>query len=83
MTEYKKVMVTWEDAHTSGGWHIVSDVTDELTTVYTLGWLIQQTERAVVVAGGLSENYVLDLHHIPQVLVREIRYIELGEIHVR
>ena len=48
------VLVEWEDSHQSRGWEELSEIRDEVAVCRSVGWLVHDGERAVVIAPHLS-----------------------------
>ena len=67
------VLVEWEDAAFTGGWHPKSVTTSQCTTV---GYLIEKTKVQVVVAlNGCEDGGFGEAMAIPRTCIRSIRRI--------
>ena len=72
---FELVLVTWLDAASYGdGWYgSQDDLPDEPLEVETVGWLVKQTEKVVIVARTASEFKIEGILVIPSSLVVSIQ----------
>lgn len=50
------VMIEWEDSHGDGVWHVLAgEVEDRALVCRSVGWLLLEGKRAVVVAPHINE----------------------------
>jgi|SRR6478735_1256910 len=84
------VQVQWADSQSVGPWHHENDLNDEyeLPLVYTNGYLIQETDDYVTIAGSVIfyenvSNQICGLMTIPRGCIRDIRKLRLGATYVR
>lgn len=49
-------LIYWRDAKYSAGWHTPGEVPSEPCEVETLGWLIKETDEAVIMALSISPD---------------------------
>jgi uncharacterized protein len=55
--QFPLIFVTWLDhAGSDGKWKDVHDVDSELSTVYSVGWLVKETKYVVVLAPTLADK---------------------------
>ena len=83
----KLVLVEWLDSAGGGGWQNIeksrSDASENELRCETVGWLLDLTERYVLVAtsrtvGRAEDDQVGDPMQIPAVCVTRIRSLEPG-----
>ena len=55
--EFKPILLTWIDSETAMGWHRISDVVITEMKVHSLGYLIKEDDKAVVISTSISENH--------------------------
>lgn len=76
----KAVLITWYDAVSSDEWTEVSEAkTQELATVRTLGWLVDEDERRIIVAPSwdVDNDNVATYWTIPKTWLLEIQDIDV------
>jgi hypothetical protein len=55
--KYPLELVEWKDAHNDqDGWVAGDDVEDAIITVYSVGWVVKETENNVTLAMDLCED---------------------------
>lgn len=77
------VLVMWHDAGGRSGWQKVSEAMDWATDegnfdVTTVGFVIAESENALVLAPSVSGDKILDPIRIPQSSIDHIEDIPLG-----
>lgn len=63
--KYPLVEIVWDDAETDPSWRNLSDVNPKHALVVTVGFLIKETEKHIVIASTYSEEAVIATIQIP------------------
>ena len=71
------VQVDWIDAQTEHGWKKKSEINDKLEPTTTVGFLVKQTTKAVVIASTVSDEYSNSQFVIPRGMIIEMREVTL------
>jgi len=50
------VIVEWLDANTESGWTAVKDIKHEPTPIRTVGWLLSQTDKCLVMFSSHTDD---------------------------
>ena len=67
---YKPIMLTWLDSEATPGWQYAPQVKPQESKIHSIGWLIKETETAVMISTSVSENNgVMDALTIPKVAI--------------
>ena len=79
MRNPKLVLVRWVDSYSNDRWHFINEAKEwgaGTFEVKTVGWLIDESDKHILLAGGYSNNKsVNNLSHIPKVNI--IKKIEI------
>lgn len=73
----KVIYLEWVDACGADGWHQIGKDDFEPTTIRTLGFLLKEDDRKLVVTHSLSEHYHNAYIIIPKGWVRKRKYVKL------
>ena len=50
------VIVDWLDANTESGWQTIKDIKHEPTLIRTVGWLLSQDDKCLVMFSSYTED---------------------------
>lgn len=50
------VQIDWEDAQTGHGWEHEEDITVDIPVVTTIGFLIKENEKGIVIASSVGSD---------------------------
>lgn len=77
--KYPKVYVTWKDACSHDQWTDVEDVDDTVPVIESVGWLLDQSDKRIVMALNYDEHnqQVSCVMVIPKVFVERIVIVDL------
>jgi hypothetical protein len=74
----KAIQVEWVDAHTVDEWQELSSVTYGLVNVTSIGFLLKETEDALVLCGSIGDHDdIFSQLSIPKVCIKKRRFIKL------
>jgi hypothetical protein len=72
------VLIEWEDSCSYGGWHLLSDETDNISCCITIGLLCKENDDSITIAPSRSENIrYSEAITIPRSCVTRIRYLKV------
>jgi hypothetical protein len=73
----KIAIIRWQDPESFEDWHDISETSDELAKIKTVGYVIKETDKSIVVALSVDEsNYSCSQSLIiPKVLIDKITYV--------
>lgn len=79
---YKPVMLTWLDSEASPGWQYVQNLKPQESKIHSIGWLVKETETAVMISTSVSENGgAMDPLTIPKcAIVKRSDYPDGGQV---
>ena len=77
------VIITWIDAETTHGWQDNSDTDTSHTEVLTIGFLISEDEKSVVVASSVSDTSNNSRMKIPRGMILSMTEIAAPKKTVR
>ena len=75
--------VDWIDAQTDHGWKKRSEINDTLEPTTTVGFLVKQTKKAVVIASTISDEYSNAQFVIPRGMIVGMREATLRYLPVK
>lgn len=78
--KYEPILVIWDDAEVSNDWEIQSEG-DQLTEalVETLGFLVKETDKHLLIASTLSGEHTNARTKIPKGMVKAIHKVTIGK----
>lgn len=81
-TDYKLVLIVWEDAESNDTWVALKDVThDDPTNVASIGWLVKETPTRIVLVASIDLSNEKDMVSghvtIPKTQVKEIKELTI------
>jgi hypothetical protein len=76
-----RVEVVWQDPGGSTGWHDPRDVADAFdhNVVHSVGYLVEDSDRGVVLVAGYEEGKYLDSTTIPRGVVQSVTPLRVDE----
>ena len=77
--EDRLVVVEWEDAWADASWHDVLEGHEDAqkpVIAYSVGWVVQETEEAIVLSSAVVADGLGGLMRIPAGMVRTVRYVK-------
>lgn len=79
---FKPVMLTWLDSEAIPGWQYAINIKPQESKIHSIGWLIKETETAVMISTSVSENGgVMDALTIPKcAIVKRSDYPDGDEV---
>ena len=76
----KPVLVEWVDSVEVTGWRLLDDIPPCTTfPVRTMGWLIEESDEAITVAGSLGVDQACGMMRIPVVAIKRIINLDLPD----
>ena len=75
------VLVEWDDAYSSGGWHVARSGVDRVSVCTTVGLLIEETNQRLTIAQNFSSTSgnIADTINIPKGCIKRIRILKLKD----
>jgi phage-related protein len=76
--------VKWLDAQSHGdGWEDINDVKAEAPVAYTVGWLVDETDKAMALVQTISTDEdgteIINRQVLPKGMILEKRELKVGE----
>ena len=79
--KYEPILVVWDDAEVSNDWEVQSEGDKlEEALVETLGFLVKETDKHLLIASTLSGEHTNARTKIPKGMVKTIRKVYIGKM---
>lgn len=78
--KYEPILVVWDDAEVSNDWEVQTESAKlEEALVETLGFLVKETDKHLLIASTLSDDHTNARTKIPKGMVKTIHKVTIGK----